>query len=503
MELRSVFSNRRFLVVLQGVLILFLSTTLLYLIKPGGSIASGWKTYTPVLIRSGILSSSRAEELDSVLPGIVSQYTSTVEIENFAGHEEITLADLDNRLDPLDPRLDPFLVSVRSLFSVLEPSGSYDVVYLNGKIENRELRRRVKGILPVDAVVIPGRNDGTRWIFTGAAMIVLLFLVYRTSLPRFLLVVPLVSAIRVVYMGGAPALVRVVLLFLALLLFLEMQEERQRQRLYTPAEVPWSHLIGIAVFVLGAFVTLLFDSSGWSALWSTALLILQIPALEILRHFFTARRLSRSEHRVFSPLPIMERSWYEYFSAFVSRGFAWAPSLVVVVLFSVHFLVSDADYTVPVPVGSDESVAMMDELPSVLGWKGYIAHRAYQEALVYGWPFVAPETGEELTVTDFSRENDEIIADNQVVFRFDDEWFSAVSEVRGDGSLYDLFVRESPALFCRGDFSPSTTERRDLTGLVLVCFLSLLIPLSVAARLRFAVSAGRFAFIMKRNRQEI
>jgi len=107
-----------------------------------------WHGYYTVLVRSG----SRA---DSVLglavqrlgPGVISEYTATVDFYDFASTGRSSYAHLAKRLDPLDPRRDPFIDGMAGYFSVTDGSGELYVLYVPARSSPFALFRKLWRLL--------------------------------------------------------------------------------------------------------------------------------------------------------------------------------------------------------------------------------------------------------------------------------------------------------------------------------------------------------------------
>ena len=55
--------------------------------------------------------------------GVVSRRTATVSFNAFSGHQTVVVADLAGRLDPADPRRDPYLTNVEGYFQSRDGAG--------------------------------------------------------------------------------------------------------------------------------------------------------------------------------------------------------------------------------------------------------------------------------------------------------------------------------------------------------------------------------------------
>ena len=105
-----------------GILVLFL--TLLWGIVGGSSGPRSWNDYYTVEIFPASRARSAVFRLQAWLgPGrIVSRYTAQLLFSTFDGQESVPVGALDERLDPLDPRLDRYMREVERLFGTHHPA---------------------------------------------------------------------------------------------------------------------------------------------------------------------------------------------------------------------------------------------------------------------------------------------------------------------------------------------------------------------------------------------
>ena len=97
----------------------------------------------------------------------------------------------------------------------------------------------------------------------------------------------------------------------------------------------------------------------------------------------------------------------------------------------------------------DDFAAVLDSASHTgenLSTAGYFAHRQYQQALLYGRAYQMPVLNEKVFITRFRRNNGVIESYQEVVLRFDEEWFQKqISEYKG--TAYQIFIQEAGVFF--------------------------------------------------------
>lgn len=90
-----------------------------------------WRGYQTLLVRVG---SSAEHALPAALrrlgAGVVSEQTTTVDFYDFSGQSRTRLADLSRRLDPEDPRHDPYMDRIKGYFNVTSSRADWRVAYI-------------------------------------------------------------------------------------------------------------------------------------------------------------------------------------------------------------------------------------------------------------------------------------------------------------------------------------------------------------------------------------
>ncbi|HET6486461.1 MAG TPA: hypothetical protein VFH83_08570, partial [Spirochaetia bacterium] len=91
-----------------------------------------WRRYHTILVRSDSQGPDGMEGLVRRLkaaagPGVVTELTAPVDFWDFSGVATVAYARLDSRLDPLDPRRDPYLNGLRSYLRTAGASAEWRI----------------------------------------------------------------------------------------------------------------------------------------------------------------------------------------------------------------------------------------------------------------------------------------------------------------------------------------------------------------------------------------
>lgn len=415
---------------------------------------SPWEAFTVVMLPSVEDEAVAVQRLDRAGFDVLSYETTVVAIEDFAGGTQVPVARIGERFDAADPRLDPFVRALPGLFRVGSDGDTTSLIYLRHAGSPVDVWWSLRAVL----AGIPYRVVGWDVLLPLAAGVATLL-------------IPLPALIRIrrrraaagaaagavalwVASAGPVAIVPGVLLTLSFAFLVQQSYTLEREVLVhrrgaaiEPEQVP--ALVFAALSVLVAVVVP-------APLVPTVLLIGILLLLWGMVVLFHARRVLRSEHRLFAPRRILR-------TAVSFPGLI--PSLVLTVLIVVAVAItpgltaSDAP-VVPVPehlpVGQrsvqdrDSVVGLIEGLRSVppeeepLSTAGFLAHRWYQDTLVYGGQYRLPDLDTPLTIQRLRRDGGRLVAYDDEVARFSDEWIVAqFTDV--PGSVYRLFVLETGA----------------------------------------------------------
>ncbi len=383
--------------------------------------------------------------LDAGALEVITPETTEVYVSRFRAVEPVSLAFALERLDPLDPRRDPWITSLPRYFRI----DGRNAIYARFGDSLPRTARVVRGALGAGARVAewaPWRAAAALGIYLlGAAIVLLVCLRYRRQLApatfpaAVTAVLPWVPAVA----AGGPAAAAPAVVLLCFVVWVAAEAatlavglERNRR----PSPLPWSATLTARLVGLGGAVLV---SSGYLVLFSGTgalvplLLALAGSAAGPVAVLSLARRRHDAGHRPFVPLSIIPGR----LSGVVGRPWARVGSLLLPFLLLLPPVV---DGTVggpgvsptPKPAAgrgfSHDDLAELaaarqeDALPDL---SDYLAHRAYQEGLLYGRAFGFPGRDEEVTLERFRQEADGAYAGfTEAVLVFDAAWIAAVLE---------------------------------------------------------------------------
>lgn len=466
-----------------------------------------WRSFDLILLENPSDLGAARDRLLAVGEVPIDRIGASVLIENFHGGESVTIAALGERFDPADPRLDPFVRSVRALF---EGAGG-EIVYLPRRGSILMRRRELRSVLAGIPFQMVGWNPVPA-IFSAIGAMLVMLLGLRTRFVRRWPIVLGVLAVGAHALAAGPAgLVRGVLLGYAWAIFLDRLAFREREYLAYGNPPVWDAgdrfvvlYLGIS-FVLSA-LTIIGESPEFrgAALVSLVCLAGALVVVTVVWHLVHRDRIRSSEHRLFAPRPILERAFgdRDYGSPLVA-GAPWAVGALLVVL-AVVFLASDrgsaaGDLLLPVPehyaaepdpvVGARDYRALAEAARSIvpdtdaLSTAGYLAHRWYQEGLLYGAEFRVPAYGEALHLQRLEERGGGLTMVFEPVTVFDEGWI-AHRMLPDESELYRIIVDEGGVFVVRPEVVriPSLSPRRTVE--LLAAILISLVPLGLGLRSR-------------------
>ena len=448
---------------------------------------------------------------------VVSAHTARARITTFAGVEWVAVADLDARLDELDPRYDPYLRALPAWFTTTSAAGAaQELLFMHSALPPALVAARLARALS---------GAGARWHLvelapTRVLAALLLFAAGAVAagcrrwhrLPhgwRVLLAVPWVFLI---VNGGLPVAVVALPLYAA---GVWLAERRRRMRFAVDLLTGAAALAG-AVLVIGwsqrldpAFAAGVGVAVAAQALLTGAALLFRRGPLRP----GGGRRRSRGPTGRDGPL--------------ASRRFGAAPAgggfgalggrldlarwpllatrlalLLAVAVLGAATLRGAPDHRVPRPValrgaGSAEDgagftlsglraagLAEPGELPVLAD---YVAHVAYQEALPFGRSYALPAPDERVTVTRYVRTagGGRLLPEEEEVLRFSDEWLRATLAAAPPASVAALLIAHGRPVAARVTLPERPPQGVHLTWAAAMIALGVLIAaLSLRRRRR-------------------
>jgi len=415
---------------------------------------------------------------------VLTARTAEERVTTFDGYERVAVADLAARLDPLDPRYDPYLRRVADWFATSTEAGPAQLVYVATSLPPGYFAVRVGQAL---------WDGGLRWRIAElpwerAALALLLFtagavlqicrrdpcaprwwrlllalpwapLVAHGELPAALVAVPaylagawlagpVAAAARQPWRGrwGSSVTLLVVLLGVAVL-GAGGPELAARAGLALPAALPVRELRRMAVCLLaGGLWVAALTCAGLAVRWLAA----------------AAARLGTATRDQPGPDRAPAASG-------TRRRLAGLGSCLVVGLAGVAVLLAAArGEPVPRPAAVPASAGFtLAELPAVgtgeaLGLpviSHYVAHAAFQETLQFGRPFAVPSPDERVTLDQYRRGQDGRVVHEAVeVVRFSERWLQATLAAVPRVSLPALLVAQGGPVAARHGPPPPMTR---------------------------------------------
>jgi hypothetical protein len=477
-------STRRASILLGALLaaagIVALTLSLLF-VPPDSVHPKTWKSYYTLYLDQSEDTALLSRRIAS-LPGIeavVSRYTTTVSFNTFAGFAEVTVDGLSERLDPLDPRFDPYLRRVGRLFKISGSERSWEVLYLRSEVCPPILFLRLHRLLD---------SERQRWHLlefdpTGktlqlglfAAWLLLLLLLYPSTLLRLSLVLGSLPWLALVLVGDLFCLLIFCLFSPLWMSLLAALHDCWKNKLplagkaipgiaaaagvYRAASSPPAvvRLLPAVLGTIGALVTMALRGQFLGVLLSASGGVLAAVLLYVLLELDLVRRA----HPPFQPLQILRG--FRLRKGGVAREPVLFTALLALALVGLPVLgLQDRAAEKPVyKVSRDLARGKRGEL----SWKSlsalyaasrgedlpnladYLSHRAFQEALVFGRVYGFPLLDERIGISAYrsNPEGNRIQKTFRVVKQFKASWLPRTLAAAPAGSVPRLLADQGVA----------------------------------------------------------
>ena len=414
-----------------------------------------WRGYDTLLLSPREAAAGRLSRVaDALGPGVVSELGAPVTFWDFTGIASVPYAQLDGRIDPRDPRHDPYMDGLAGLFRAPGPGGeAWHVLYVPAR------RPAPIDYLKVAAVLGSARGgwrllefDPLFTVASVASLLVVAFLLARqnvrtdparaaTAAAAVLLWVPYLLC------GGVARLAVALLLFLSWFRSVDLLAAMKAwdERLVTELRGALSFFLALAG---GAFVVMIpaggFHSGELIALAGpVAGSVLLAVALVLYQRRPPRRR------RKFDPVPIIRPS---------VPGPAPVPAALLVSIGSLlvcALLALARGIPVPTPIGvpgvgdfSWDSLRRLSHatvsarLPDA---SDLVTHESFQETLAFGRTWGMPRQDERVYIREFliGPGTSSIIATERRVKVFDSTWLASCFRDAPPGSITAMFLAQA------------------------------------------------------------
>ena len=442
-----------------------------------------WRGYYTLLVHE---ENSTAEDPGATLVGalveadvgaVVSAYTASERVTIFAGYEWVALADLDLRLDALDPRYDPYLRRVANWFTTAADTGAAQVVYVASALPPAYFAARVawelsgSGVswqmveLPRGRVLLglllfavsgalqiyPRDSRVPRWWRVAQALPWLSVIVHGGLLAALVAVPAYCGGIRLVgtlRRGGWRAAATAVAALLGIgLLSLIVLAGRAGDGLPLFRALPAGTVQPMALYLVVGFV------------WHAAMSCICLPAW----------CLAPALPPALPPAPQQRAAWV-------------ASSLMFVLLGVAVLLTAARGESIPRPHPVPGSVGLSLANLQTLGSDGatelpvlshYVAHAAYQETLQFGRPYALPKPDERVSVDQYRRGQDaRVLHETEQVAYFSEQWLRATLAAAPHTGVAALLLAQGRAVAARRESPVPFTARQTVVWMVAILLVA-------------------------------
>lgn len=445
-----------------------------------------WRGYHTLLIRSDRAGQGVMAEISVLFgPGVVTDLNATVDFWDFTGLDSVSVAGMDDRIDPSDPRHDRFMDGAAAYFRTTGGGGAWRIAYLPARVSAPRLYFRLVRLLG-----LPFRGAWRLIEFDPVGKSISLLALFILAFLQASLLEKSRRAGTCVALAGAllwvPFLLSgsVVRLALSCLLFMVWHQVMQvlvllrgwDEQLLREERQPLLVFAGTAVGGLA----LLLLTTGFSLV---ALLGYLGPAAASLLLLAAVAQLWGRAHRPrrrrakFEPIPIVRPSR----DSSQSRAPAILLTVISVALVGLAPVMRGTSVAAPLPVlgARDFSWQSLSRLSQekrsrrLPDYSDLVTHLAFQEALPFGREWRMPVSDERVYVREFAANpvTGAIVARQRTVKVFDSTWLRSVRGRTAPGSLEALLLAQGRpvAVAMQG---PGRTLLRELPALLpILCAL--------------------------------
>lgn len=410
-----------------------------------------WDGYYTLVVPHRYDEGSILARLDGAgFAAVVSESRTAVRVAVFSHLERVTVPELANRLEPEDPRYDPYMLRVPGFFEAEGIQDRYRLYYLpaeRGPVPT-VLRLRRAFSDQVDGWFLADFAGTHRWVAPSGLFVISVVLVWLSKGRRLAM-----AALCMPWLAGSLSVGGTWVAYAGAACvgsFLILGSEMQPKSLTGVAGLGALLLPSILVLQMGAVP----GPSAVAGLGSTLCVL-------IASRMWGRRRRAGKDHPLFSPLRMLPRSWAHEATP-LRRVLPLLPGLLLLGG-ALAFLPVIQDIRVPAPLSASDTdtrretgahagvssppgtlmdlwrTSRGDELPNL---SDYLAHVAYQEGFAYGAEFTFPDAEAPLTLIEIREEAGRLIEGSRIAAVYDEDWVRETFGSVPEGSIERLLLQQ-------------------------------------------------------------
>jgi hypothetical protein len=408
-----------------------------------------WSGHRTLVVRDDGAAAGRMEAVVAAFgPGVVSALTATADFWDFTGIERVPYAGLDQRLDPMDPRRDPYIDAAAGFFRASYREAEWRVAYLpadaHGLAQFVRLAR---------AIGFPLRGEWRLVEFDllekalsmvavfGIAVLLALSLDEARRRTLVFMILGALAWVPSVLSGGAARLALCLALTVAWFPLVRSGMHRKRGDKAFHEQDRNRLFLYAGAAGIGTVVSLLFEG------FSLPLLSGLVSPVAVCLLLNTGLP-PFLQPRLFEPIPIVRLSADHR----RTRSVAFFLSVLSVALTLLATLARGMDLPTPIEIHgarrfSWESLARLNahlETRRLPDYSDLVTHVAFQETVAFGRPWRLPLPDEGVYAREFLLDSATMAmaARERRVKSFDAVWLSSVRERSMPGSLEALLYAQ-------------------------------------------------------------
>ena len=422
---------------------------------------SAWENYYTLAIEDSSQSERIASRVRDTGIEVVSPSNTYFFVSNFDGVETVALSDINDRLDSLDPRRDPFVEGLGRYFVANVKGEAWSLLYVRQQAPRFVTRSRIARAAYGKSGtwrLLDRRTDLSLFSIVLFLALGSIFIIWMKD-SRLILSLSTISIIALYSTGDYLDFATGCFLLTGWSVFIG-RFENVLERILNAGRLDFlrREIVRLSFFpaasLASALLLLLSKSKSPGAIVLLLLALISLLSCNGLQVAMAIRKRSRQEHRLFVPILLKLRS-IDFFDRTTIRTKATVAFAVILISLLPLIASGRADEILPRPLSQPTFKAAIHSWSSLEGQSlrreendlpdlsSYLAHRAFQDSFPVSGQFSFPQPNDRVELVHFTDREGRIVSQKITYIQFNQEWFDGVMSQAQVGGITSMLGRQS------------------------------------------------------------